>query len=76
MAYDVRAKVKVYYAEKKYGFAQLSTGEDAFFHKQACSRNVTPKPGDRIRCEVVSTDKGYKITSLVFDDVPPNGVSR
>lgn len=66
-SFEHRGKVKVYYAEKKYGFVQLDSGDDAFFHKTVCSRNVIPKPGDRIRCDIVLTDKGVKITALVYE---------
>lgn len=67
MALDRTGKIKMYKEDKAYGFVKLDTGDEAFFHKSACSRNVTPRPGDRVRCEVENTDRGLKVTSMAFE---------
>lgn len=68
MAYDHPGKIKFYNAVKRFGFVTLDGGDEAFFYIGVCSRNVIPKIGDRVRCDIdPKADKGPKVTALVFE---------
>lgn len=67
MAFDMAGKIKLFKEDKGYGFIKLDNGDDVFFHKTACSRNVTPKKDDRVRCEIEQSEKGYRATRVVFE---------
>lgn len=67
MAFDHRGKVKIFYPDKRFGFITLDSGDEAFFHQSAVSRNVTPKKGDRVLCTIQRADKGPKATQVAMD---------
>ena len=69
MAFDHTGKVKFYNEARKFGFVRLDSGDEAFFHKGACSRNVTPKKDDRVRCEIDPKvdERGPRVVRMVFE---------
>lgn len=68
MACDHKGKIKFYSEKKKFGFVKLDSGDDVFFHIGALSRNVTPKAGDSVLCDIDTTDeRGPRAITVVFE---------
>jgi cold shock CspA family protein len=66
MAFEHTGKVKCYYQAKRFGFITLDSGDEAFFHQSAISRNITPKPGDRVMCTIEQAEKGPRATQVAM----------
>lgn len=67
----LEGRIKVYFADKGFGFIQVANMKDVFFHiNDMPQKHIEPKPNERVQFDVIVFDGKEKASNIFRLDLP------